>query len=521
MTLQTDKLSFAKEPEKEDVPTLQTNPWKILIVDDDVEIHPVTIRVMGDEEYSGKKLEFYSAFSGKEAKEILKKHPDIALILLDVVMETDTAGLDVVKYLREDLQNHQTRIMLRTGQPAIAPEKNIIIDYEINDYREKTNLTSNRLYSAIISSLRSYEDIQIINKSQKSLEKIIQSSLGISKLQSLDKFINGVLSQFITLIQHQSIALKLKISGMVLSTKTNQIPIQQIIIHESTGEYENYSGTRDPETIPKNIMVNIEQTLKAETDCYNDDVFTGMFKLPDQSVYLLYIKGCHNFSQFDKKIITLFSEHISIAFENLYKYQKLEVDQSKTLINLEEILENHVKNSENHIKRVSAYSKTIAEKIGLKQQDQYILSHASPLHDIGKIAISDQILHKADKLSQDEFETIKKHAQVGYQLLVDSPSKIMQSAAKIAQQHHERWDGKGYPNGLKGVEIHIFARITTLVDVFDILLHDRTYDNAWTKEKIIDHINNESGKQFDPDLVKVFLENIQDLYQIKSEIDGH
>ena len=134
MTLQTDKLSFAKEPEKEDVPTLQTNPWKILIVDDDVEIHPVTIRVMGDEEYSGKKLEFYSAFSGKEAKEILKKHPDIALILLDVVMEEEEAGLKAVKKIRKQLANRYVRIILRTGQPGKAPEKDVILNYDINLY---------------------------------------------------------------------------------------------------------------------------------------------------------------------------------------------------------------------------------------------------------------------------------------------------------------------------------------------------------------------------------------------------
>jgi len=143
---------------------IELKTFKVLIVDDDINIHKVTQLILSDFEYDGYALESVSAYNGREAKEIMESTSDIAVILLDVVMETSNAGLDVVKYIREELDNHLVRIILRTGQPGYAPEREVITKYEINNYLEKTESSSNRLFSAIITALRSYQDLIHLQK---------------------------------------------------------------------------------------------------------------------------------------------------------------------------------------------------------------------------------------------------------------------------------------------------------------------------------------------------------------------
>ena len=146
--------------------------WKILLVDDDVEIHQVTKLALGDLEFEGKPLTFFSAYTGHEAKTLMQENPDIAMVLLDVIMETENAGLEVVKYIRNTLQNQLVRIVLRTGQPGKVPEDTIILSYDINDYKTKTELTRKKLYTKVITSLRGFSALFRIEKSKQELSDI-------------------------------------------------------------------------------------------------------------------------------------------------------------------------------------------------------------------------------------------------------------------------------------------------------------------------------------------------------------
>jgi two-component system sensor histidine kinase ChiS len=150
--------------------------WKILVVDDEAEIHDVTKLVLNDFNFEGKPISFISAYSGEEAKALIEKHPDTALILLDVVMESDDAGLEVVKYIRDVLGNLLVRIILRTGQPGHAPEDVVIIHYDINDYKTKTELTTRKLFTAIVSALRSFRALTRLEESRRELAQIAQAS---------------------------------------------------------------------------------------------------------------------------------------------------------------------------------------------------------------------------------------------------------------------------------------------------------------------------------------------------------
>ena len=174
-----DEVIFASENDEvilvNERMTLENYPedsWKILLVDDDVEIHKVTKLALGDFKFEGKSLTFFSAYSGNEAKQIIQEHPDIAIILLDVIMETDDAGLEVVKYIRNTLQNKLVRIVLRTGQPGKVPEDTIILSYDINDYKTKTELTRQQLLTKVITSLRGFSALIRIEKSKQTLSDI-------------------------------------------------------------------------------------------------------------------------------------------------------------------------------------------------------------------------------------------------------------------------------------------------------------------------------------------------------------
>jgi len=154
MSHKDTKVMFAT---KEDKPKKSfEKPWRILIVDDEPEVHNVTHLILGKENFNGRNLELISAYSAEEAKKIMAREDDIAVVLLDVVMETSTAGLDAAEYIRNELGNKIVRVILRTGQPGEAPDKRVIVDYDINDYKEKSELTSNKLFTSVVAALRSY-----------------------------------------------------------------------------------------------------------------------------------------------------------------------------------------------------------------------------------------------------------------------------------------------------------------------------------------------------------------------------
>jgi response regulator RpfG family c-di-GMP phosphodiesterase len=189
---------------------------------------------------------------------------------------------------------------------------------------------------------------------------------------------------------------------------------------------------------------------------------------------------------------------------------EIEKTQKEILFTLGEVVETRSEEVSNHVKRVAVISQLLGEKIGLTPEEAELLKLASPMHDLGKIGIPDNILNKPGKLTVDEFEIMKQHTIIGHELLKGSERKILKTAAIIALQHHEQWDGYGYPNGLQKEQIHIFARITQLADIFDALFYKRTYKDNWNLEQILEFIQEERGKRLDPTLVDIFIENIDE-----------
>ncbi len=221
------------------------------------------------------------------------------------------------------------------------------------------------------------------------------------------------------------------------------------------------------------------------------------------------------FTEKDLEHLLLAATYTGKQLEAAMLQEEIETTQKEIIFTLAETGEMRSKETGNHVKRVAEYSKILALKYGLDESESELLKLASPLHDIGKIAIPDSILLKPGKLDEEEFKIMQTHARLGYDMLQHSDRRILRSASIVAHEHHEKWNGTGYPRRLKGKETHIFGRITAAADVFDALGSDRCYKKAWDMDRIIKLFKEERGDHFDPDLADAFLDNLGEFVEIK------
>jgi response regulator RpfG family c-di-GMP phosphodiesterase len=496
-------LQFAKEKPKIEN---RLAKWKILITDDEPEVHNITKSVLKKFTFEDRELEFFSAYSGKEALEILKKNPDISLILLDVVMESDDAGLKVAKAIREDLKNREIRIVLRTGQPGSAPEKQVILDYDINDYKEKTELTSIKLYTTVIASLRASKDLQTIKQNTIGLHKIIESSKSMFKEKSLLHFIEEILTQLVTIL-NLSDTNEIKAKDAFIVTLKND----EFTVLHTTGKFKKENPL---DILTSNATDLLYEAFEKERSFYKNDRYVGFFQSEDDKTILLYVEGCGKLDDLDKNLLEIFSNNISIAFNNICLNDEIIDTQAEIVGKLGGIIENRSQETALHVNRVAHMSYILAKAYGLSEEKAHMLRLASPMHDIGKVAIPDEILLKPGKLTKDEFKVIKTHSKVGWQILKNSKREILKTAALIAYDHHEKWDGTGYPRGLSGEEISLCGRITAVADVFDALSHKRIYKDSWSLDKVLKLFKEERGKHFEPKLVDLLFENLEEIKKI-------
>ena len=286
--------------------------WTVLVVDDDAEVHTVTTLALAGFEFAGRSLRFLHARSAGEARVLLGAHRDIALVLLDVVMETDHAGLELVEYIRNELQNRFIRIVLRTGQPGQAPELEVITRYDINDYKYKTELTRERLFTAVYTGLSTYRDLIALEANRRGLEKVIEASARIFELRSLEHFAQGVLEQLAALLFLDCDALMVHVSS--LAAEGDPAALHVIA---ATGAYRDSSGRDAATTLPPEVLRRIGAALKAQGWSHGDHYFVG--HRPDEygGEMVFYLESQEPLPAPDRYLLELFCRNVTIARENV------------------------------------------------------------------------------------------------------------------------------------------------------------------------------------------------------------
>lgn len=306
------------------VKTSLSTPWRILVVDDDEDVHSVTRLILTKITFKNRPVELLSAYSALEAQEILSREKNIAVILLDVVMETDDAGLRLVKIIRDELKNHEIRIILRTGQPGQAPEERVVVDYDINDYKAKNELTSQKLFTAIISACRAYETIMSLNKTHRGLEKILHSSDSLFKIQSMHEFASGILAQLSSFLDCQP-------QGIICIEKNTEVEVESISclpdnlkVIAVTEEFECCLRCNlDHSCGHGEIATMIKKALYERKNQFNEKYSAFYLDANDNKATIALVYSEREIDKHDLDLLEVFTSKISIALANAIHYQKM------------------------------------------------------------------------------------------------------------------------------------------------------------------------------------------------------
>jgi response regulator RpfG family c-di-GMP phosphodiesterase len=516
----SDEILFAEDTDEK---IEWQGKWKVLIVDDEPEVHAVTKLALGDFVFQEKDLEFISAFDGEEAKKIFLEHNDIAVVLLDVVMETDDAGLKVAEFIRNEANNHFTRIILRTGQPGQSPERDVIINYDINDYKSKTELTSQKLFTVVIAALRSYRDIIVIEENRQGLKKIISATADLFSIHSLECFIQGIVQQLSSLIGGTQDAAYLT-SAVVGPKPIEQYNSSELYVFTGKGEYADTEGHRLEQVISGRELISCQQAYANKTMIFEDEYLVAYCDSKTKKGSLLYMSGLpRKLTQIDKNLVEIFSQNVQVAFDNVLLYKNIEDTQREIIERLADVIETS-NDSNNYTQRMIKICDILGHAANLSKQDLKTLSLAIPLYSIGKIKMSENNMLKPDffngSANEDEVSKVRDQIEIGHHLFKDPKRPLIETAAMIAREHREHWNGKGYPGGKSGDNIHIFCRIISLADAFDAMRTERSYKKAWPPGKVMDVIVAEKGQQFDPKIVELLQQNIDAIENVMQRLSS-
>lgn len=494
----------------------KVEPWKVLIVDDEPEVHKITKLVLESVTFENQKVELLHAHSAAEAKELLhrqNKNAPIAVAFIDVVMETDTAGLDLVKYIREEMDNHITRIILRTGQPGQAPEEAVIKDYDINDYKSKTELTSSKLKTTLYASLRSYRDIMTIDNHRVGLQKVLKAIGNVSSETNLRSLTSLILSEIATVLDLEEDAMYCTV--LTAPGKADHQG-QHFKVLAKAGKL--FSELKEDEicVLPPEVQALFQQAYQQKCSVQKGVEFVAYISNDMGEENLLYVRKSQPLSELNLHLLDIFIDNFVKAYTALTLKDEVEQSQSELVHILGEAVEVRSKETGSHVKRVGLISYILAKAYGLNRFDCELIKLASPLHDVGKVSIPDYVLNKPGQHDADERQIMQSHAEIGYNILSKSKSESLKTAALISLEHHEHWDGGGYPAGRMGNETNVMSRIAGLADVFDALGSKRCYKEPWPIEKIVDLIVGQKGKQFEPKLVDLLLANLDEIKMVRT-----
>ncbi|MFY9956862.1 DUF3369 domain-containing protein [Bradyrhizobium sp.] len=290
--------------------------WKIAIIDDDRAVHEGTRFALSDYSLNGQTLEILSAYSAAEGRTLMRAHPDIAAVLLDVIMETDVAGLDLVEYIRNEIRNETVRIILRTGQPGQAPERRVIVQYDINDYKAKTELTADKLFTSLTAALRSYQQLERMVQTRRGLEIIIDAASTLYDFKSMQRLAEGVLTQLASLLNADCAGI------LVLRDDGGKNGVDFSVLAGS-GCYSRFIGTTNSKALDPDLRRMVEAAFHRRKNEFADHRSVLYLRTGSGREVVVLLQAERPLSETDRALVEIFSSRLSIAFDNVILYQQL------------------------------------------------------------------------------------------------------------------------------------------------------------------------------------------------------
>jgi signal transduction histidine kinase/CheY-like chemotaxis protein len=311
-----DDLILLVDDEPAPGPRWSGKAWPIAIIDDDPAVHEGTRFALYDFDLNGQTLEILSAYSAKEGAELLAKRPDIAVIFLDVVMETDSAGLELVETIRTTLRNDTVRIILRTGQPGQAPERQVIVGYDINDYKAKTELTADKLFTALTAALRSYQQLQRLNETRRGLEIIIDAASTLFDFKSMQRLAEGVLTQIASLLNADCAG--------ILVLRDSQIADERFSVLAGSGCYASYIGEEPPGGLEDVLRSLVRSAFERRCHEFQERRTVLYIATASGREIVVLVEAGRDLSETDRSLVSLFASRLAVAFDNVILYEQLQ-----------------------------------------------------------------------------------------------------------------------------------------------------------------------------------------------------
>ena len=289
--------------------------WKIAVIDDDHAVHEGTRFALSDYNLNGQGLEILSAYSTAEGRTLMREHPDVAAVLLDVIMETDVAGLELVEYIRNEIRNETVRIILRTGQPGQAPERRVIVQYDINDYKAKTELTADKLFTSLTAALRSYQQLERMVQTRRGLEIIIDAASTLYDFKSMQRLAEGVLTQMASL-------LNVDCAG-ILVLRDDGSQAEDFSVLAGSGCYSRFSGAATSRALDPELRDMVEAAFRQRANEFADQRTVLYVRTGSGREVVVLLQAERQLSETDRSLVEIFSSRLSIAFDNVILYQQL------------------------------------------------------------------------------------------------------------------------------------------------------------------------------------------------------
>jgi signal transduction histidine kinase/CheY-like chemotaxis protein len=306
--------------DSDDVPVEAGPRWKVLVIDDEPAVHDGTRFALADYSLNGQGLEIVSAYSAEEGRAMLRAHPDTAVVLLDVIMESDTAGLDLVGFIRTELANETIRIILRTGQPGQAPERRIIVDYDINDYKAKTELTADKLFTSLTAALRGYQQLQRMVETRRGLEIIVDAASTLYDFRSIQRLAEGVLVQLASLLNVDCDGI------LVFHDGGREHPVSVLA---AAGCYTRHVGADGVSALDPEMRQVVEDAFRRGTHQFMPRWSVLYIRTGSGREVVVMLHVCRPLSDTDRTLVEIFTSKLSIAFDNVILYEQLQEANSR------------------------------------------------------------------------------------------------------------------------------------------------------------------------------------------------